>query len=301
MFIILKRIINTAVLGLKRQGLPTFAVVFVLVITCVQVSSIFVLSRLSHTLIKDLQQKVDISVYLKSEVSEEQILALKEKLSKDPKIREIEYISATEAKDIFVKRHQNQKLLMESLAQVGNPFLASLNIQAFTSSQYQKIAQSLKKAPFKDLIQKVDYHQRKTAIKRIFALSSGIKKILLGISLILGIVAVLVTFNTIRLAIYSSKEEIEVQRLVGASNWFIRGPFLVQGFLMGVFSALMASILLGGVCFSLSSSLKTLWSDLNLWLVLRQNLGRALAIQFSTGAILGVFSSWIAIRRYLKI
>lgn len=301
MFVSLKRIFETAIKGFKRQGLVTFAVIFVMVITCLQVSSTFLLGKISQSLISDLEEKVDISVYLKEEVAEADILSMREKLTLNPQVKDIEYISSEKAREIFIERHQEDPLLMESLAQVGNPFLASLNIKAFDFYQYEEIADILEDSSFKELIEKVDYYQRKPVIERIFIITSGIKKGLIVLSLLLGSVAVLVTFNTVRLAIYSLREEIEIERLVGASNWFIRSPFLAQGAMTGFLAFLISISILSITCFFLTPQLKTLFSDINLFSCFRENLLSILLIQFLTGTSLGVFSSFIATRKYLKI
>lgn len=301
MFISLKRIFETAIKNFKVQGLVNFAVLFVMVITCLQVSSTFLLGKISQSLILDLEEKVDISVYLKETAEEEEILSMREKLALNPQVKDIEYISSEKAREIFIERHQDDPLLMESLVQVGNPFLASLNIKAFDFYQYEEISDILEGSTFQELIQKVDYYQRKPVIERIFSITSGIKNGLIVLSLFLGSVVVLVTFNTVRLAIYSLREEIEIERLVGASNWFIRSPFLAQGAITGFLAFLISTLILSIACFALTPQLKALFSDINLFSCFGENLFPILLIQFLTGTSLGVFSSFIATRKYLKI
>lgn len=301
MFTSIKRIFQIAIMILKRQGLATFAMIFVIAITCLQVSSMFLLGKISQSLILDLEEKVDISVYLKMGTSEEDIFSIKEKLSQAPQVKKIEYISSEEAREIFIERHKDDLLLMESLVQVGNPFLASLNIKAFMPDHYEEIANLLENSSFKDLVEKVDYYQRKPVIERIFAITSGINKGLLFLSLVLGSLTILITFNTIRLATYSLREEIEIERLVGASDWFIRGPFLLQGGISGLLAFLISLSILSIACFFLTPQFKALFPDLSLFSCFGENFFSILLIQFLTGTGLGVFSSFIATRKYLKI
>jgi len=154
---------------------------------------------------------------------------------------------------------------------------------------------------YKDLIEKVDYYQRKPVIERIFALTSGTGKVGIFLSIVLAIVAILVAFNTIRLAILNQAEEIKIQRLVGASNWFIRGPFLIQGAISGIISTLISLLIFTLICWFLGPKIEFLFSGLNVWKFFTGNFFTIILIQLSTGILLGAISSSIAIRKYLKV
>ena len=151
------------------------------------------------------------------------------------------------------------------------------------------------------MITKVDYNQKKSTIEKLFSVTSTINKIGIIFSIVLALIAVLVTFNTVRLAIYGSKEEIETMRLVGASNWFIRGPFLVQGIIVGISASLIAFLIFGVGLFFLNSGLSFLLSGFSLFGYFIDSWVTVLLIQFTVGIGLGVVSSWLAIRKYLKV
>jgi len=305
MFTSIKRIFKSGWLSFSRDGGLTVATCFIIAMTILLVTSLFFSKNLSQFLISTIQEKADISVYFKEIVPEEDILNLKEEISKIPEVKSVKYVSKENALENFVQRHKDDPVLMESLEEVGgNPFLAALNIQAFEASQYPAVANFLDStlpSSYQDLIEKVDYYQRKPVIERIFAITSGVKEAGIFLSIVLVIVAILITFNTIRLAILNQKEEIKVQRLVGASNWFIRGPFLVQGAIAGVISALICLLISALVCWVLSPKIEILFSDLNIWGYFTSNFFTVLFIQLATGIGLGVISSTIAIRKYLRI
>ncbi len=200
--------------------------------------------------------------------------------------------------DEQIERYQRHIALKEV---GGNPFSAALEIKAWEASQYEAISNFFKKEELNTLVEKVDYYQRKPVIERIYSLTDFFNKTGIIISLFLALVAILVTFNTIRLAIYNFREEIKIQRLVGASNWFIRGPFLAQGAIAGIFAALISLAIFILVCWFLSPKIKILFSDLIIFNLFLQNFWKILAIQFFTGIGLGIISSLIAIRKYLKV
>ena len=120
-------------------------------------------------------------------------------------------------------------------------------------------------------------------------------------SIVFAIIAVLVAFNTVRIAIYSSSEEISTMRLVGASNWFIRGPFLVQGLISGILAAVITLLITFFVCYGLNAKVKVIAPEIGLLSLFFGNIGILFLIQLVSGIVLGAISSFIATRKYLKI
>ena len=302
MFTLIKRIFKSGWLSFSRDGSLAVATCFIMLIPIFLASSLFLLKDVSQFLISTIQEKADISVYFKESAPEEDILEVKEEISEIPEVKSVKYVSKAEALESFVQKHKDDPVLMESLEEVGgNPFLGALNIRAFEASQYQAVANFFETGTFENLIEKVDYYQRQPVIERIFALTSGMGKGGISLSIVLAIVAILVAFNTIRLAIINQKEEIKVQRLVGASNWFIRGPFLVQGAISGIFAVIICLLIFTLFCWFLSPKIEILFSGLNTWRYFTGNFFTIILIQLATGIGLGVISSTIAIRKYLKI
>jgi len=298
----IKRIFKLGWSSFTRDGGIATATIFILVITIFLVSLLFLFQNISQFLISSLQEKVDISVYFKEIIPEEDILNVEKELSQIPEVKNVKYVSKEEALEIFVERHKDDPVLMSSLEEVGgNPFLASLNIKAWEASQYQKVADFLEGPRFENLIEKVDYYQRKPVIERIFSLTSAANKAGISLSIALVVVAILVTFNTIRLAILNQKEEIQIQRLVGASNFFIRGPFLIQGTISGILAFLICLLLFTLICWVFSPKIEIFFPGLNIFSFFTKNFWTLFLIQIFTGILLGIISSTIAIRKYLKV
>lgn len=301
-FELIKRIIRSGWRSFYRDREIAIATIFILCLAVSLVSSLLILKDISQFVIVTIQEKVDVSVYFKEEISEEEIFSIRKEISNFPEIKKIEYVSSQKALEEFVVKHEREPLLIEAIEELGrNPFLASLNITTWDPSQYGKISRLLEGIEFGDIIEKVDYYQRKTVIERMHSLNSVITQAGVFLSIFLIIVAIAVTFNTIRLSIYNSKKEITVQRLVGASNWFIRGPFLVQGIICGVLATLVSLLVFGAVCWLLSPKIESYFFDFNISQLFLQRFWLLLLIQLATGIGLGVVSSMVAIRKYLKI
>ena len=295
----LKRIIISGWQNFSRDGGIAVATIFILVMVIFLASTIFLSKDISQFLITSLQEKADISVYFKEFVLEDDILKIKEKLSQVPEVKNVEYVSKKEAIRRLVEKHPQLKESVQETEGMLN--LASLNVNVFEANQYQPVVNFLENSNFKDQIDGVDYYKRKPVIEKIFSLTSLFNKTGIFLSIILIITAILVTFNTIRLAILNSIEEIKIQRLVGASNWFIRGPFLAQGVISGFIAVLISALIFSLICWFLSPKIEFFFAGLNLFNLFIKNLWILLLIQFATGILLAVISSTIAIRKYLKV
>ena len=297
-----KRIIKAGWKSFSRDGGLAIANIFILVMTLFLISSLFLLKDTSRFLISKIEEKADISVYFKDEISEEEIFAVKEKVAQIPEVKETEYVSREQALDSFVQKHKDDVDLMKALEEVGgNPFVASLNIQAWQASQYEAISKFFEKPEFQNMIEKIDYSERKPLIESIFGFTSTISKAGMFVAFILVIISILVTFNTIRLSILNFSQEISIQRLVGASNWFIRGPFIIQGIIYGFLAAVICFLFFGLLSWSFSSKIETLFPGLNILAIFVKNIWPILLVQVIGGMILGAISSLIALRKYLKV
>ena len=297
-----KRITRAGFKNFYRNGLLSATTTFIVVIVVFLVTMLFLFNSVFSVLISNIQDKVDISIYFKENVATENILEARSQLTEIPEVKEVKYISKEEAFTAFVERHKDDPILIESLDEVGrNPFLPSLGIKAQQASEYQEVVNFLENSSFNDLIEKVDYYERKPVIDKVFSITSSINRTGAFASIILGIIAILIVFNTIRIAIYSSNKEISTMKLVGASNWFIQGPFLIQGILVGIFSTIITFLVTFAVCYGLDPKINAIVSDVRIFNIFTYNFWTILLIQITAGISLGIIPTMIAVRKYLKI
>jgi len=302
MWVSFKRVLKTGYKIFFRNIALNTATVFVMTMVVLLITFIFLFNISSNILISSIEEKVDISVYLREDVLDEDALELKSVLVKIPEVKEVEYISREEALEKFIERHKDDPILMESLTEVGkNPFLDSLSISAWQASQYGQVTTFLEGDSFRGLIEKIDYYKRKPVIERIFSITSGINRgaILFGIAL--ALVSFLIAFNTIKIAINNASEEVSIMRLVGASNWFIRGPFLVQGIISGTIAVLITLLLTFIITLGLNGKVQVLAPEISLFGLFLSNIFVILLIQIAVGIGLGVISSLSAVRKCLKV
>lgn len=303
-----KRILGFGWIAFTRNQGLNFEVIFIMIIAILTLSFLFIFNDLSNFLITKFQEKVDIAVYFNKGIEEKEVLQIKEELYKNfsEKIKSINYISEKEAKEVFLLKHEKD-IYFQALKEIGiNPLLASLEIKAQDPIFYHEISEFLEKN-FKNFLWKISYIETQEIINKISNLSLAIKKAGIVFEIILAFLVFFITFNTIKLTISVLREEITTMRLVGASNWFIRGPFFIQSFLYGIFSVLIVNLLfLGGFYYFGTFHLEgllgfDLFLGFNFLENFKENFSTIFLYQIGFIFLLSFSASFFAIQRYLKI
>jgi|SRR3989344_5239883 len=299
--ITLRRILKAGYLSFRRNGWLSTATVMVMSLVLFVLGSLVFMGALANTLLAAFESKIDISVYFVSDANEQNIAQVKKELEALPEVSKVDYISRDRALAEFRERHKANALIADALDELGdNPLEASLNIRAVDPSNYSAISNFLLEKNY-PIVDKINYFENQAVIERLGAIMGTVRGSGALLALFLAFVAILVAFNTIRLAIYTMREEIGIMRLVGATQWFIRGPFLVGGLLYGGVSAVVTTFLFFPLTWLVSPKISVLVPSFNLFGYFTGNFVEFFSIMLFSGILLGTASSLIAIRRYLKI
>ncbi len=304
MFTSFKRIFNFALQDFSRNKGISIAAIFVLVVTIMIVTGLFFFHGLSQFLISEIQDRIDITAYFKDDVEEQNILTVRDEILKmSPNIKSVEYVSKDQAMQVFNEKHKDNAVLVRALEEVGtNPFLPSLNITTNGDPvQYAEVSNVLQTANFSKFIEKVDFSQKKATIEKVFSITSNINSFGIALSIILVILAMLVVFNTIKLAVDSSKEEISTMRIVGASDWFVRGPFIIQGAIYGFIACIISLLISGIFAYFLSPKIGVILPGFSAFGYFLSNIWILILIQLIFGIGVGVISSFIVVKKYLEV
>ena len=232
---------------------------------------------------------------------------MQEKIEGLAEVSSVTYTSREQALQDFKERHQNDEFTLQALDELSdNPLGASLNIKAKDPSQYESIAQFLNQEPAlssdgSSIIDKVNYYQNKVAIDKLTGIIDAADRLGTAIILVLVLISVLITFNTIRLTIYISREEIAVMRLVGASSTYIRGPFMIVGIIYGTVAGILTLLLFYPVTYWLGGVTQDFFIGLNVFDYYASNFGQIFLVVIGSGIVIGALSSYLAVRKYLKI
>ena len=296
------RIIKYGFLAFRRNGWLSTATLSIIVLALLVFEGLMIFNVLTKTAVNSLKDKIDISIYFKIDAPEDDILNIQKSLGTLTEVKSVDYISRDRALEIFKEKHKDDAAISQSLEELNsNPLLASLNIKANDPSEYATIAGYLDKADFKTMFEKVTYAQNAVVIDRLNKIIGVAERGGFILIVFLIFIAVLITFNTIRLAIYSSREEIGIMRLVGASNSFIRGPYIVEGIIYGFLAAVLSIALTAPIVYFVSPYMSIFIAEMDLWKYFTSNIFGALFYQSLFGIGLGAVSSIIAVRKYLKV
>lgn len=295
------RITKTGFSNFTRNWLLSAAAVLVMTITLIIFAVLALLFSVSNYSVKAIQERVDISVYMKKGLAEDRILDIKRSFEQDPLVREAVYISAQVALEDFRARHSEDRQIISALNEVDeNPLLATLRIKARNLEDYPQIAENISSGAQSAFIEKLNYNDNRAVIDRLAKILSIIVSVGVGLVAIFSAIAVLVLFNTLRLTIYNRREEVEIMRLVGATNWYIRGPFLAEGVMYSLSAAIFTALLLMPVYTRILPKItQFIGTDLSQNSLISYPLLMAGLVLMAL--ILSVISTLLAIRKYLKI
>ena len=292
-----------------RNGFVSFASILMMVFTLFIIGlAIFTAVILGSTL-QQFRDKADMNVYFTVDAPEEQILSLKQNVDKLPEVASTAYFTREEALANFRELHKNDQLTLQALDELGNnPLGAILNVKAKDISQYAAIANFLQQQEAlqtgqPQIIDKINYfdEQHQQAITRLAQITDSSKWIGLVIILIFVITTIAISFNTLRLAIYSSREEIGVMRLVGAGQWYIRLPFLVEGVMYGLIAGIVTMLLFYTLTWWLGNATEGFFGGISVFSYYVSNFPLLFLVIVGSGVLIGIIASFLAVRRYLKI
>lgn len=301
-----KRVVRAGFVGFWRNAFVSLSAIFVITVTLTVVGSMMLLEQLLNASLTQIKEKVDINVYMVTTATDEGISELRDSLKSLADVKEVVYTSREDALAEFRERHQSDDLTIQALEELGeNPLGATLSIRAKETSQYESIAAFLEEyratTPVETpLIDRINFNQNKEAIDKLTKIIETVSRVSYITMLVLVAASVLIAFNTIRLAIYTSREEISVMRLVGASNMFIRGPFMLQGVMYGIVSGVLTLLILYPAVLWLGPGTEVFFS-VNIFTYFVTNFGYLFSVLVGSGVVLGMVSSTLAIARYLRV
>lgn len=308
-WVTIKRIFRAGFLDFWRNGFVSFASVLMMTFTLFTIGVAIFTGVILSTTLQQFRDKADINVYFTTDAGEERIVTLQQSVSALPEVASVQYLSREEALAAFRNRYQNDQLILQSLDELGqNPLGAVLNIKAKEISQYESIATFLKgqeslQGSGPQIIDKITYYdeRQRAAIDRIAGITDSAKWIGLVVICIFIFTTIAISFNTLRLAIYTSREEISVMRLVGAGQGYIRFPFMVEGVLYGLIASIVTLLLFYPLTWWLGDSTENFFGGINVFSYYLSHFPLFFLAIGGFGVLIGAIASFLATRRYLKM
>lgn len=297
------RVLKFSLQDLARNIWLSVVTIIIIVLALLSVNLLLVVKVLGSTAVSAVKDKVDISLYLKTDADESKILVLKNEISQIDTVKEVSYISKQSAMDSFKDKHQNNQEILQALSELGdNPLSPSLVIKPKDVDNYESLIASLNKID-DQIIESRNFDDHKAMLAKINNITQKASEAGLIISILFVLITILVVYNTVRVAIYTHKREIGIMKLVGASTWFIRAPYLITGVIyafLGV--AAVAAILYPLLSFA-QPYLASFFSgfSINILEYYNDNFLTIFGLEFLVVTLINFFASLVAVGKYSKV
>lgn len=301
-----ERIVKAGMVNFVRNITLSVAATAVMVVTLTIVLFAVIANATFNNTIQQINDKIDVSVYLKDSVTTEQ----KDKLVSDLKalsnVKSVEYVSKEQALEQYRKDNQDNLDLLLAISQTDNPLPATLKIKPYDPGNLGQIRDLIESAEVKKLqSDQTSYSgERQVAIDRITKATASFKRIVLIGVIVFAVISMLIIFNTIQMAIFNRRDELQIMRLLGASTTYIKGPFIVETMIYGIVAAVISLVIINSIFVVQAQSFEATSFGLldvkfasqyfadNFWLFFY--------LQLLAGMAIGAISAWIATKRYLK-
>lgn len=289
----MKYVLSEVLVGLWRNVTMTLAMIITMAV------SLFMLggSGLLYQKVGDMKdlyyENVQVSIFLKTDVNEQQRTDLETKLKADPMIKEVTYVNKDEAYKRFQQMYADAPDLVNAVKPDQLP--ESFRLTLVNPEQYKKIYDEYKTSEGIDTI--VDQSK---LLDKVFGVLSGFQNGALVIAIVMAVAALLLVANTIQVAAYSKRREVAVMKLVGASNWFIQAPFVLEavvagliGSILGLVALIALKVLAAGSSMAALEGLITpiSWSEIFL----------TFPLMAAVGGLVSAVTAWVTLRFYLRV
>lgn len=301
------RMCRYGVNNFSRNAWLTVAATAVMTITLLIILMTFLAQNVLSDSVKQISDKVDMSIYLKNDVKTEVVTKIAKELRSLSNVRQVSYISVDDARANFAEKNKADSSTLEALNKASNRFPATLRVKLIdindTSQLDTFVKQNKDYQANKDAAREPSFAgQRREAIQTLGRATEFAQTFGIIASVIFVVISSLIVFNTIRMAIFNRKEEIQMMKLIGADSSFIRGPFVVEAIVYGFIAAVIATGLSVGILFSMTDRLKSYGVAVQPTTELVTTyIAFVLLAMILIGAIIGVGSSLMATRKYLKV
>jgi len=299
----LYRIIKFSFQDIVRNIWLTIVTITILLLALFSINTLITVRLISDNAVAAIKEKIDISLYLKPETTEAEIMALRAKIASSAQIKNVFYVSKQSAIDSFRQKYQNDPAILAALKELGrNPLSPSLMIVPQNFEESELVINNLKMID-SPIIESRDFSDNTVILKKINDITRRVNQVGLFIIFVFILTSLLVVYNAIRVAIYTHRQEIEIMRLVGASNFFIYMPYLFSALIYTLLSVLIVISVFYPFLTLLQPYLETFFTgyNINILSYFVDNFWLIFGAQFLVVLVINIIASLFAVRKYARI
>lgn len=303
MLLSILRVIKFSLQDITRNFGLSFMTVLILVLMLLSVNALVIVNVLTSEAVVSIEDQIDVSVYFDHEATEEEIKEVKDYVDSFPEVTEITYLNKDQVLEQFRERHKDNPDIIASLDELNeNPLGPTMIVKTREPSDYEKVIKALGVPEYENIIEAKTFGDTEKAINRVHIITTHVERFGMALSVLFATVAFLIIFNTVRVAIYTQRVEISIKKLVGATNWFVRGPYVFESLLFSILSVLFTYILVIFAASFLDPFIRIVFSKPDLLTsYYNSNFILLFGIQFIAVLLLTSVSSLLAMRRHLRV
>ena len=297
------RVIKFSLQDIVRNIWLSVITVIIITLALFSVNLLLAVKILTSATVSAVKEKVDISLYLKSDAPENLILALRSQVENLDSVKQVDYVSKQAAIENFREKHKNNPEILQALLELGkNPLSPSLIIKPKDINNYDDLIVSLNKID-NDIIESRNFDDHKAILAKINNIAEKANEAGLLISSLFVVITILVVYNAVRVAIFTHKREIGIMKLVGASTWFIRAPYLISGIIYAMLGVILIVIIIYPFLSLIQPYLATFFSgfEVNLLDYYNSNFLMIFGLEFLAASLVNVLASLVAVGKYSKV
>ncbi|MGE7272749.1 permease-like cell division protein FtsX [Brevibacillus panacihumi] len=293
----LGRHVREGVKNLGRNGWMSFASISAVAITLLILGVFFILAMNVNYFAQSVEKQVEIRVFLDVLATKENVQQVEENIKAIPKVASVTFIPKDEGLKQFKESLGEKAYLFEGLEK-DNPLPDAFVVKTTQPQDTSAVAAQIKKLEF---VNNLNYGEG--TVEKLFAVTGAVRNVGIAFIIGLGFTAMFLIANTIKLTIVARRREIEIMKLVGATNWFIRWPFFVEGLLMGIAGALIPTIMLTVGYYYLLDAIHSSFEASQLFklLPLFPLVNQVALALLAIGAFIGIWGSLVSVRRFLRV
>lgn len=297
------RVIKFAFQDFFRNFWLSVVTLTILVLALFTINLLIIFNLIANSAISSVEQRIDINVYFLPEIKEEQVINVSNYLESLMEVKEVDYISRDQALLNFKERHKDEPKIIESLEQLDdNPLGSSLVIKAKSRDSYEKILTNLEDEQYENMIERKEIDDHRAVITKITNIIDKVNMAVIIVAIIFTIIAISIIFNAIRIAIYTHRDEIIAMKLIGATDWFVITPYLLQGVIFALLSVIITIIIIFPMIGFVQPHISTfLDTQFDLVAYFQNNLLFLFGLQFLAAVVINLISSYWAVHRYVRV
>jgi cell division transport system permease protein len=266
------------------------------------VNTLIIVRIITDKSISVVRDQIDVSIYFSPEADEEQIIEIRDYISSFPEITKQTFFSSDQVLENFKNSYVNNEEIMMSLEELGeNPLGPTLVVKTRDPKDYKKIILALDIPEYRDIIEAKTFDDTEIAIEKISNVTGQLERFTYFLTALFGLIAFVIIFNTIRVAIYTQRIEIGIKKLVGATNWYVKGPYIIEALFFSILSIFLAFLVILVSISFFDNYLVVIFSTPNLLTnYYNLNIMNLVLFQFLSVFLLTSLSSLFAMSKYLK-